>query len=214
MRKEQNHSPNIFGVILSLTGGRGSGNNQLRDPYGLAQDPVTKTLYIADYANHRIMGYSQGASTGYVVAGGNVSGFTSPFLSSPVGINFDSTTNSLFIANFGAHSVVRWDLGANMWTLVLGSSNGSRGNSSSMLRSPAGVTLDPMGNVYVTDTSNHRIQLLLTGESEARTIVGTTGVSGTGASLLNTPYAVQLDTQLNLYVADTLNQRVQKFLRY
>ena len=178
------------------------------------QDPATKTLYIADYGNHRVMGYPQGASTGSIVAGGNVSGFTTTLLNNPVGIHLDSLTNSLFIANFGANNVVRWVLGASDWTLVVGDSGGSLGNSSSMLHTPAGVTQDHMGNVYIADTGNHRIQLLLVGESEARTIAGTTGISGGSDFQLNLPYAVRLDTQLNLYVADTLNQRVQKFLRY
>ena len=183
-------------------------------PYGLAQDPATKTLYIADFANNRIMSYLQGASTGSVVAGGNVSGFTNTLLNNPVGIHLDWLTNSLFIANFDANNVVRWALGASDWTLVAGDSGGLPGNSSSMLRTPAGVTQDPMGNVYIADTGNHRIQLLLVGESEASTIAGITGISGASDSQLNFSYAVRLDSQLNLYVTDTLNQRVQKFLRY
>lgn len=200
--------------MVLFAGGSGSGNNQLAFPYGLAQDPVTKTLYIADFGNHRIMSYPQGASTGSVVAGRNISGYTATLLNSPVGIHLDSLTNSLLIANFGASNIVRWVLGASAWTLVAGDSSGLPGNSSNMLHVPAGVTQDPMGNVYIADTGNHRIQLLLVGESEARTILGTTGVSGVSASLLNSAYAVRLDSQLNLYVADTLNQRVQKFLRY
>jgi hypothetical protein len=35
-----------------------------------------------------------------------------------------------------------------------------------------------MGNVYVTDTTNHRIQLFLTGQLTGTTIIGTTGVRG------------------------------------
>ena len=46
------------------------------------------------------------------------------------------------------------------------------------------------------------------------TIIGTTGVAGSNASLLNTPYALKVDEQNNLYVADTFNQRIQNLSHY
>ena len=83
-----------------------------------------------------------------------------------------------------------------------------------MLWSPTGLTMDPMGNVYVADTANHRIQLFLVGQTEGMTIAGITATAGSNATLFSAPYSVRLDSQLNLYVADQLNHRVQKFLRY
>ncbi|CAF4368017.1 unnamed protein product, partial [Rotaria sordida] len=32
----------------------GSANNQLNRPYGIARDPKSGTIYIADYGNHRV----------------------------------------------------------------------------------------------------------------------------------------------------------------
>ncbi|CAF4269205.1 unnamed protein product, partial [Rotaria sordida] len=52
------------GTMVAGTGVPGSANNQLRNPYGIVQDPSTKTLYIADYNNHRVMSYTEGASMG------------------------------------------------------------------------------------------------------------------------------------------------------
>jgi DNA-binding beta-propeller fold protein YncE len=46
------------------------------------------------------------------------------------------------------------------------------------------------------------------------TIAGVTGQSGISSTKLNQPYSVALDSQLNLYVADTGNNRIQTFLRY
>ena len=46
------------------------------------------------------------------------------------------------------------------------------------------------------------------------TIAGITGILGANASLLNNPVSVVLDTQLNLYVSDTVNHRIQKFMRF
>jgi hypothetical protein len=74
--------------------------------------------------------------------------------------------------------------------------------------------MDPMGNIYIADTVNHRIQFFLSGQSNGTTIAGVTSVSGNNSTLIYYPYGVALDSQLNLYVVDTGNHRIQKFLRY
>jgi len=71
-----------------------------------------------------------------------------------------------------------------------------------------------MGNLYVADRSNTRVQFFLAGQIEGRTIAGITGVFGSNSTLLNQPYEIAFDNQLNLYVADSYGNRVQKFLRY
>ncbi|CAF1403426.1 unnamed protein product [Adineta ricciae] len=208
-----NHSASI-GTMVAGTGMNGSANNQLFSPCGIVQNPSTKTLYIVDYTNQRVMSYTSGASTGTVVAGGNGLGTSNIQLNNPVGIYFDSFTNSLLIANHGANNIVRWVLGASSWTLVAGNINGSSGNSSTTLNSPAAVILDPMGNVYVADSLNNRIQLFMSSQSEGITILGMMSTNSSNFTQFATPYAVRLDNQLNLYVVDTGNNRVLKFLRY
>jgi DNA-binding beta-propeller fold protein YncE len=160
------------------------------------------------------MKYLSGASSGTVVAGGNGQGTNNTQLWRPYGLAFDSSTNSLVIANYGANNVVRWVLGASHWTLVAGSINGSSGNTSTLLNQPVGVTLDSAGNLYIADSSNHRIQFFLAGQSNGTTIAGITGSSGITPSQLNSPFWVIVDNQMNLYVADYLNNRVQMFLHY
>jgi len=203
----------ILWIILTI-GFAGSSNNELNNPYGLVQDPSTKTLYIADFNNHRVVSYTSGASMGTVVAGRNGPRPSDTELYNPDGIYFDSFTNSLVIANFGANNIVRWVLGASNWTLVASNITGSPGNSSTTLNSPTGVTLDPMGNVYVADALNNRIQSFMSGQSEGTTIAEITNTSNTNSTQLNTSYTVRLDSQLNLYVVDMNNNRILKFLRY
>jgi sugar lactone lactonase YvrE len=151
---------------------------------------------------------------GYLVAGVYATAGTGPTqLYFPRAIYFDSSTASLVIANYGAQNIVRWVLGATSWTLVAGIT-GFSGSSSTQLNSPGGVTVDNMGNVYVADTGNHRIQLFIAGQSNGLTIAGAAGISGTNSSLLNSPSSVAFDSQNNLYVADTNNHRIQKFSHY
>ena len=64
---------------------------------------------------------------------------------------------------------------------------------------PAGVACDGSGNVYVADTNNNRI----------RVIVAATGVVSTLASGFNLPTGVACDGSGNVYVADTNSNRIR-----
>ncbi len=189
-------------------------SNLLFTPYDVALDSNTGTLYIADYNNHRIMSYASGASSGIIAAGGNGAGFMNTQLYAPARCYFDSLSNSLIIANFGSNTVVRWNLGDTEWTLLADDINGLSGNTSTYFWGSRSLTMDPMGNLYVVDRNNHRIQFFLAGQSNATTIGGITGIYGNTSTLLYSPRSVALDGQLNVYVADTINNRIQKFLRY
>lgn len=127
---------------------------------------------------------------------------------------FDTESQSLIVTNYGANNIVRWKLGENAWTLLAGNRNGSAGSTSTELKGPTTVTLDPMGNLYVADRDNNRIQFFMVGQFSGTTIAGTTLVRGTNATLFNSPWSVTLDSQLNLYVTDAGNRRIQKFTRY
>ncbi|CAF1589547.1 unnamed protein product [Adineta ricciae] len=201
------------GTTVAGAGGYGSGNNQLDSPYGISLDTNSNTLYIADFGNDRIMCYLYGSSSGTVVAGNNGQGCGSTQLSRPVGVLFETSTNSLVIVNSECHNIIRWVLGASSWTLIVGSLSGTPGSSATQLNTPEGVVFDPTNNLYVADRYNHRVQFYLAGQTTGKTVVGTTGVSGANTSLLNNPYAVALDSQLNLYVSDRYNNRVLKFAR-
>ncbi|CAF2984330.1 unnamed protein product [Rotaria sp. Silwood2] len=159
-------------VIIAGTGIGGSSNNQLRTPYGIVRDLSSDKLYIADYSNDRIMLYLNGASSGTVIAGGNGSGINKTQLKTPVGLYFDSLSNSLVIANHGASNVIQWVVGETSWTLLAGSINGTAENTSTLMNGVVDITFDPMGNMYVADRDNHRIQLFMVGQSNGITISG------------------------------------------
>lgn len=185
---------------------------RLNIPYGITLN--SNLIYIADCNNDRVLAYTPGSSSGTVVAGGTGRGFTNTQLNCPGGLYFDSSTNSLIIANFFANNIVRWKLGGNNWTLLAGNINGINGNTSALLDHPTSFIYDPMGNMYVADMFNHRIHMFSTEQSNGTTIAGISGVLGNSSTMLYYPVALALDNQLNLYVTDSFNQRIQKFLRY
>jgi len=198
-------------IFIGLSG---STNDKLSDLTGITYDSQTNNLYIADTGNQRVMQYQYGASVGNVIAGGHGYGLGTSQLSSPKGLYLDTFSNSLIISNCDMSRIVWWRIGDYNGTIIAGSFTGVAGNDSMSLNCPFGVSLDPMGNIYVADKNNHRIQFFLSGESVGKTIAGITGVSGTNAALLNEPCWVTLDKQLNLYVSDINNHRVQMFRRY
>ncbi|CAF0928736.1 unnamed protein product [Rotaria sordida] len=191
----------------------GTSNNQLDTPYGITHDWSANIFYITDQNNHRVMKYLSNSTSGTVVAGNNGQGMGTTQLNYPLGVYFDSSSNSLLIVNYGAHNVVRWVLGASSWTLVVGNT-GVSGSTSTLLFTPFDVTCDSMNNVYVADSGNHRLQFFFAGQSNGTTVAGITGTMGSTSTLLNQPTSIVVDAQFNIYVVDYANSRIQEFLHY
>ena len=90
------------------------------------------------------------------------------------------------------------------------------GGTSAEFNWPYGVAVDSSGNVYVGDTSNHRIRKITLGESgvSVSTFAGgsTSGsADGRGTSArFNSPHGLAVDSSGNVYVADTRNHRIRK----
>ena len=195
-------------------GTAGNSLTLLDSPRAIAFDSDPTVFYISDANNARVMRYTLNSTIGTLVAGGNGGGNNNTQLNNPRGLYFDSTTNSLVIANPGGNNVVRWVIGASSWTLVAGSLSGAAGSSPTTFNNPWDVTFDPMGNMYVADRYNYRIQFFLAGQMNGTTIAGTSGQAGSTATKLDNPLSVALDSQLNVYVSDTQNSRIRKFVRY
>lgn len=95
--------------------------------------------------------------------------------------------------------------------------------SATSLAFPRGITVDTEGNLYVADSGNHRVlryprPFAQFGRITPDLVLGqanfTTAVSAAvSASSLNSPSAVALDPDGNLFVADTGNNRVLQFPR-
>ena len=203
-----------FGSTVAGLGVFGSNTSQLYYPEDVFRDEKSGALYIADTYNHRIMRYFRNESTGAVVAGGNGAGNSNIQLYYPTGIRFGVSTDTLMIINYQTNNIVQWKIGDRNRTVFTGNINGIAGSTSTQLSGPECLITDPMGNLYVADGSNHRVQFFLPDQPNGITIAGKTAISGYNSTLLYHPIDVALDTQLNLYVADTLNHRIQKFLRY
>jgi hypothetical protein len=91
------------------------------------------------------------------------------------------------------------------------------------LNSPVGVALDDVGNLYIADRVNHRIRKVTAATGVITTIAGSGltgfgngGFSGDGEpatnARLNLPADVAIDKMGNLYITDSLNNRIRKVI--
>ncbi len=84
------------------------------------------------------------------------------------------------------------------------------------LNMPFDVALDRHGNIYLSDTFNHRVRRIGQKSGIITTVAGngTAGFSGDGGpatkAQLNEPYGIALDASGNLFVADRLNRRIRR----
>jgi sugar lactone lactonase YvrE len=86
----------------------------------------------------------------------------------------------------------------------------SSGNT--ILNTPSGIVMDISGNIFISDTNNHCIRRL--DPSGNLTVYAGTGVAGytnatASTSKFNGPTGLAIDTEGNLYVADTNNNAIR-----
>lgn len=99
--------------------------------------------------------------------------------------------------------------------LKTGFNGDNRDALKTLLNNPMGVAVDKKGNIYFSDTSNHRVRKLDLRTKEVTTVAGTgkPGFGNDGSSAdfaqLNAPTGLAFDRNGNLFIADTGNHKVR-----
>ncbi len=205
--------------------GAAAASAQLNNPYGVAVDR-DGNLYIADSSNNRIRMVDADTNFISTVAGDGTAGFGGDGaaadmaqLNSPNGVAVDWDGN-LYIADRDNHRIRKVDADTGFISTVAG--NGTTGFSgdgaaadAAQLRSPSDVAVDGDGNLYIADTSNHRIRKVDADTDFISTVAGNSsnsrrGCTGDGgaatAAPLYAPTGVALDGSGNLYIATPADQ--------
>ncbi len=84
---------------------------------------------------------------------------------------------------------------------------GRSGTGPGDLLQPAGIAVDPGGNIWVADARNNRLNRY----DSSGNFVDSLATSGSAPGDVNQPWAVTVDSQGYVYVADTWNHRIEKF---
>jgi sugar lactone lactonase YvrE len=214
--------------------------NGMYSPEGIAVDnsgAAPHHLYVADTKNNRVLGwhdaagFANGSAPDLIIGQpGSTSvdcGTAINRLCAPRGLAIDGA-GDLLVADTGNSRVLVFitpfvtDTNADF---VLGQSNFTTANcglSSTAMCAPAGVWADASGNVWVADTTNHRVlkfkgpisngkaASLVLGQANFTSGKCNRGGAVTGASLCF-PNAVASDKSGHVYVSDNSNSRVLEY---
>jgi hypothetical protein len=222
------------GIITTVAGNGTSGctgdggpatSAELGEPMQVAVDGAGN-IYIADLTCHAIREVTKSTGIITTVAGTNgtfgCSGDGGPATSALVdgdGVAVDGSGN-IYVVGYGCEAVRKVDASTGIITTVAG--NGSYGSSgdggpatSASLGGAIAVAIDGQGNLYIATYADNRVRKVTASDGVITTVAGngTSGFSGdggpaTGAELYE-PSGVAVDGVGNIFIADTLNERVR-----
>jgi sugar lactone lactonase YvrE len=167
---------------------------------------------------------AQAPNTITTIAGGGTNGTnpTAAYLPGPQSVVRDGNGNTYFSVT-ALNVIYKVDTQGKLSIYAGGISFGFSGDggpaTSALLSDPEGIAVDKNGNLFIADYVNNRIRRV-DGQTHIITTVagsghigfGTYGGDGgpaTGAFLAN-PVGVAVDATGNLFIADTLNNRIRK----
>jgi hypothetical protein len=215
--------------VLSIIAGTGNGgqptpgpatSSDLSFPSGVAVDG-SGNVYIADTYNSQIDKVTPAGVLSIIAGTGNWASptpgpATSSDLGGPYGVAVDGSGN-VYIADSGNNRIDKVTP-AGVLSIIAGTGNGGQPTpgpaTSSDLGNPYGVTVDALGNVYIADSGNNKIDKV-TPDGDLSVVAGTgnSGAPTAGpatASNLWFPTGVAVDSLGGLYIADPINHRIEE----
>ncbi len=125
--------------------------------------------------------------------------------------------DTLFIVDGGNHEIRQMTTDGAVTTLA---GTGSPGNKNGARRaasfsSPFGITIDALGNRYITDSGNHMVRKMMAATGEISTIAGLAGVKGgldgpIDIATFRRPFGTVVTADGTVYVVDSGNHAIRK----
>lgn len=200
-------SPNA--ITVAGGNGRGVDANQFVKPTGVFVD-INGNIYVADSYAQRIQKWTPGATNGITVGGRGGINQNLALVSFPNSV-FVNASGYIFITDTENHRILKWIEGDITGITVAGNPGYVFGGSGpNQLTFPSNVFIDAAGNMYISDSNNHRIQKWNNGASQGVTVAGGNG-SGNAPRQLYYPSFVFVDAVGNIYICDSSNDRIQKW---
>jgi DNA-binding beta-propeller fold protein YncE len=208
------------GTFQFSLGGEGSRPGELRGPTGVAVSRGTRIIYIADTGNARIQCFN---SSGIHIAVLGAPGTNHPRMSNPQAVACDSHGN-VFVADTLSHRILQFDPAGRFIAFYGGVPNPSNRLPDLILSEPHALGFDERDRLYIAD--GLRTQGRLTAISPATGTIHTVLENvGRGLGHLARPGGIaaapiaqsKLDPGTergDIYVSDTMNHRILRFVWY
>jgi sugar lactone lactonase YvrE len=180
--------------IGQANGTAGSSISYLSCPDGITIT-TDDILYVADSNNNRVMMVYLNSSSLNVIGSGSGTGVSQ--FRWPVDVFIAETF--LYVADSTNNRIQKWTRNGTNPSTVPGAGTFNNGWY---------IFIDKDGNLYISINNAHKI-IRFAPNSSVSVIVAGTGVSGSQANRLNTPYGVYVDENLTIYIADGNNNRIQ-----
>ena len=193
-----------------------SANQNLSRPQDVIADE-SENIFVVDSNNQRVVYFEKDGQTGQTVAGNSTRGPLLNELTYPSRIMITSTKD-LIIADTNNQRIVLWsfpyDPSKSVGTIIAGGHGA--GLNLTQLDSPSGLYYSESDStLYIANQQSHSVFEWIKGSTHAHRIVaGVIGVHGSSNVQLDNPRGIILDSDKNLYVADSQNNRIQRFCLY
>jgi sugar lactone lactonase YvrE len=191
----------IHGQVVA--GGNGQGNriDQLNFPTHVIIDKKNNCFIICNKENRRIVRWPRenGKSGETIISNiycGNV---------------IIDNDGFLYVSDAEKHEVRRWKIGETNGTIVAGG-NG-QGNRLDQLSGTYYIFVDEDHSIYMSDENNHRVMKWMKDAKEGIIVAGGQGQGNSLKQLSSTPRGIIVDHLGNVYVADSGNDRVMRWLK-
>ncbi len=216
------------GMVTTLAGSAGvfgsadgtGGEARFNHPHSVAMDNAGN-LFVSDTSNHTIRKVTPAGVVTTFAGSPGLSGKTDSTGSEarfyyPSGLALDSGGN-LYVAD-AQNCTIRKVTPAGVVTTLAGNPgiSGKLDGTGAAARFnfPAGVAMDSMGDLFVTDEGNHTIRKV-TQAGVVTTIAGSAGVSGSadgtgGEARFYMPIGIAVDGTNNLFVPDYFNHTIRR----
>lgn len=227
----------VFGQSLFTTNQQGTTQNTMTGPRSVAVDG-NGNLFVLDGGNSRVLKFANAATKANGANADAVLGqtlFTTNSIATsqngmwnPYSVAVDKN-GSLYVADYGNNRVLKFANaaakanGANA-DVVLGQTlftTNIQVTTQSGMRSPTGVSVDSIGNLYVADRNNYRVLVFTDADTKvnganANFVFGqvnfTSATSAATQSGMNLPLGIAVNNEAGiLYVTDGGNHRVLIF---
>ena len=194
--------PSPYLVVMTI-GQEGVDDGEFKSPTGIALD-TEGNIYVADTDNHSIQKFDKEAK--FLARWGSEASAQEGEFYYPRGLA-TGPDGIVYVADSGNNRVQKFDSAGTPLRAWGKFGFAWRGADMGKFDVPWGVTTDAQGNLYISDSSNARIQKF---QSDGTPLLKW-GRDGSYDGAFFFPRGIAIDFVGNIFVADEGNNRIQKF---